>query len=135
MKPPATTYLKLTKRLSQYRRRTLLVIGSLAFSRIVLFSSIVLLVLAFCRWMMQEKLSLSLASLFFYSAVLGCAFYFLRPFFRKALQPYQAAQLEAAAQVGALLQGINDRLVNALQLFEQFERDKGRYSPSLMEAA
>jgi len=42
---------------------------------------------------------------------------------------------KTAIFIGQALDSVNDRLANALQIYENFERDKRRYSVPLIEAS
>ncbi|MBN1466047.1 hypothetical protein JXA02_09815 [candidate division KSB1 bacterium] len=48
---------------------------------------------------------------------------------------FKPNMVDVALRVGALYENVDDRLVNALQLYENYERDKERYSLDLIEAA
>jgi hypothetical protein len=47
----------------------------------------------------------------------------------------QEPLFKTAMHIGRALKSVNDRLANALQIYENFERDKDRYSISLIEAS
>ncbi len=53
----------------------------------------------------------------------------------RAFRNYKNSLLTTAVRVGQYYKGVNDRLANALQLYQNHERDKERYSIALVEAS
>mgnify|MGYP006277954593 CR=1 FL=1 len=130
------TYNTLVNKLKRYYRQksTIAVLSGLlrffsyALPLVLLFSLIELLFTlpSSGRIVSLTLLILSLFALFIYHV--GAVLF-------RVWRQSKTAMLSTAIEVGAHYQDINDRLANALQLYQNHERDKARYSIHLMEAA
>ncbi|MBN1479843.1 hypothetical protein EH223_18210 [candidate division KSB1 bacterium] len=136
MKQNTPTYDKLVANLKSYHRKD----KSLQALRQVLYFLMAAAPAVFLFVLLESAFQLSVAGrtvslsvLLLMIAVLG--FLFLGRAIRYFLSLFHPDMVAIALRVGRYYKNIDDRLVNALQLYENFERDRDKYSISLIEAA
>lgn len=71
----------------------------------------------------------------FFFVLIAFSFFIMRPLFSLLLRPQNPSLNQIAIKVGAHFKGINDRLANALQIFEKLKSNREKYSIELIDAA
>ncbi len=137
MSTSTSTYTILTKKLARYRRREKrihLLTGLLRF----LWTAIpfVLLVSALEVLTQPEPGTRMIFTVVLAAGIFASLSIFVfPPLFRLFFQPHSPSLLSIALKVGPNYQNVNDRLANALEIFQNAERDRERYSMPLIEAS
>jgi hypothetical protein len=136
MKHEAPTYFELTRKLTAYYRKQTrfgVISGSLNFLAVLL--PLLLFVVAVEHFFHFPQTGRLLCLIFLGAAVFALAYRFLFQAFIDLFKPIHSCLIDVAIKVGAHYKGVNDRLGNALQVYENYERDKHRYSVALIEAS
>ncbi|MBN1560075.1 hypothetical protein JW998_07475 [candidate division KSB1 bacterium] len=135
MKQNTPTFLKLVANLKRYYRKekTLATVQGLMAIFIVMIPAVFMSTLALAllpgkAWRLACLIALSCVLLIVGLIHGGRT---LRSF----VSLFRPDMADVALRVGALYANVDDRLVNALQLYENYERDEGRYSVDLIEAS
>ena len=136
MKLNAPTYFELTRKLLAYRRKKLRVAGFSALFNIIAVLLPLLLMFVFGELYFEPSRSGRIISLVVFG-VLGLALIwrFTKTLVPQLFTPVRSLLIQTAVEVGSHYRGVNDRLANALQIYENYERDCKRYSPALIEAS
>jgi len=136
MSNSAPTYQKLTQKLAHYRRKNARLYALTSLLNFI-FAAIVLLLLLVVfesvgRFSSPGRMIIlgAAAAAFVIVSVMTLMrpTVFLIQYLREPL-------FKTAIFIGQALDSVNDRLANALQIYENFERDKRRYSVPLIEAS
>jgi hypothetical protein len=136
MKPEAPTYFELTRKLTAYHRKQTrfgVISGLLNFIAALLPLLLMLAVVE--KFFHFSSIGRLFCLIFFAITALALAFRFLFHAAVALFKPIHSCLIDTAIEVGAHYKGVNDRLGNALQVYENYERDKYRYSVALIEAS
>ncbi len=124
-----------TKLKSYYRAENTLAITSGVLSFIALLLPLLLIFVLVEHVFTLPEGGRFISLLAFLALAVGLLVYYVGLPIAQAIINYKNALLRTAITVGQHYQDVNDRLANALQLYQNHERDKERYSVFLMEAA
>ncbi len=135
MKKPISAYRRLGHKLIAYRRRRLAAEAATGLLNTASVALLAALILALLRSEASSPAARWACSLIFFFHVVAAAVMFLRMPAARLFTRKSAALIASAREIGDFFRSINDRVVNALQIYENMERDRERYSEVLMEAA
>lgn len=136
MKPETPTYFELTRKLTVYhQKQTRLSVISGLLNFIAALLPLLLLFVIVEHFFHFSKAGRLFCLIFLGAAALGLAYHFLFHALFSLFKPVRSCLIDTAIKVGAHYKGVDDRLGNALQVYENYERDKHRYSVALIEAS
>ncbi len=130
-------YKKLIKKLSLYRTREKQFDLAAGFFKFVSFSgaSLFVLVVLEAVFYFSPRIRTLLFVFFTPAVVIFFSFFFLLPLYKLLLRYHKPSLYEIAGTVGRFYENVNDKLVNALQLYKKTSRNKEHYSVSLINQA
>lgn len=136
MKKNAPTYNLLVKKLSDFRKKESLFDVLTASLNILILALALILLSLFVESVFRMPEIGRLITVFaaFVAIAAFVLFYFVLPVIA-IMRQLREPLLKTAMKVGRYFKSVNDRLANALQIYENYERDKRRFSLSLIESS